>query len=89
MLKINDAASLGEAIRRERKRQGLTQGQLAEYCDVGVNFVSNVERGKETAEIGKVLALLEKLGIVLCVGGRSEWRRISRYTELDAESRFL
>lgn len=65
MTQFTTAAELGAIIRAERKRQRLTQTDLAEYCGVGINFVSSVERGKETVELGKCLLLVQMLGIDL------------------------
>ena len=79
---ITSPADLGAAIREERKRKGLTQLELAQYCGVGLNFVSCVERGKETAEIGKVMRLCQMLGIEIIAERRGAWRKSSRYIEL-------
>ena len=62
---VTNPKDLGELLRRKRKGQNLTQGQVAEFSGVSVKFFSEVERGKETAEIGKVLYLLNTLGIDL------------------------
>lgn len=67
---VTTPKELGELLRKKRKTQNLTQGQVAEYCGVSVKFISEVERGKETAEIGKVLYLLKMLGIDLVVDTR-------------------
>lgn len=58
-------AELGGIVRAERKRQQLTQTELAGLSGVGITFVSQLENGKETAEAGKVLAVLMTLGIDL------------------------
>lgn len=67
---VRNAKVLGELLRKKRKAQHLMQGQVAEYCGVSVKFISEVERGKETAEIGKVLYLLATLGIDLIADSR-------------------
>ena len=67
---ITNPRELGELLRKKRKSQGLTQGRVAEYCGVSVKFISEVERGKETAEIGKILYLLNTLGIDLIADTR-------------------
>jgi len=54
--------AVGAAIRALRKRAGVTQAELAGLAGVGVRFVSEVERGKATAELGKVLRLIDRLG---------------------------
>lgn len=67
-------ADIGEIIRRERKRQGVTQAVAAGLCGVSVHFLSNLERGKETSEFSKVLQVLHAMNIRVYVatpGGQS------------------
>lgn len=54
-------------IRAERKRQGLRQDELAAASGVGTRFLLEVEGGKQTAQIGKILAVLEALGCDLSI----------------------
>lgn len=58
---------IGELVRRVRRAQGLRQDQLAAAAGVGVRFLVEVERGKPTAQIGKVLAVLHALGCRLLI----------------------
>ena len=53
---------LGRIIRAARRAQGLRQDQLAGAAGVGVRFLSELERGKTTARVGKALAVLAALG---------------------------
>lgn len=53
---------LGRIIRAARRAQGLRQDQLAGAAGVGVRFLSELERGKTTARLGKALAVLAALG---------------------------
>ena len=62
---------LGEAIRTRRKELHYTQAFLAEFTGFSVSFISDVERGKATAEIGKTLRLLMILGLDLSVERRA------------------
>ena len=57
--------TLGQAIETERKQRRLTQTQLAELSNTSINFVSQIERGKKTAQIGKVIDILQILGLQL------------------------
>ncbi len=57
-MKIRSVEELGEAIRTRRKELHYTQAFLAEFTGFSVSFISDVERGKATAEIGKTLRLL-------------------------------
>lgn len=58
---------LGRAIESERKRRKLTQGQLAELSNTSINFISQIERGKKTAQIGKIFDVLTILGMQLVI----------------------
>lgn len=62
-LTIRDTEALGKAIRAERKSLGLTQGDLAAASGVSLRFVSELERGRPTAGIGRVLHVLAMLGL--------------------------
>ena len=62
-MKINNSTALGQLIRERRKELNYTQGYLAEFTGLSVTFISDVERGKKTAELEKVLQLLQILGM--------------------------
>lgn len=64
---ISDDKSLGSAIRKQRKSLGLSQFDAAGLCGVGERFLSELERGKRTAELGKVLQVLNRLGLRLAL----------------------
>ena len=66
-MKKSSIGILGEAIEAERKRRKLTQCQLADLSDTSINFISQIERGKKTAQIGKVIDVLQTLGIQLVI----------------------
>ncbi len=70
-MKIRSVEELGEAIRARRKELHYTQAFLAEFTGFSVSFISDVERGKATAEIGKTLQLLMILGLDLSVERRA------------------
>lgn len=63
--KIFSVSQLGAAIRTRRKELGLTQAQLCEYCGCSIRFLSELERGKQTAEVGKVLHVVHMLSMDL------------------------
>lgn len=65
MTAIYDTQTLGRLIREERRRQGLTQTELAGLSGVGITYLSNLERGKETSEIGRALNVVSMLGLDL------------------------
>lgn len=61
-IRIAEVGDIGCAIRAARKAQGLTQREFADITGVGVRFLSELERGKPTAEIGLVLEVIAHLG---------------------------
>jgi HTH-type transcriptional regulator/antitoxin HipB len=58
-------AEIGELVRDTRKRLGVTQKDLALTAGTGLRFVIDLERGKETCELGKSLRILQTLGITV------------------------
>ena len=56
---------IGSTIRDTRKRLGVTQKDLALTSGTGLRFVIDLEKGKETCELGKSLRVLQTLGITL------------------------
>lgn len=64
-MQILDVKSLGQLIKETRKEQKLTQADLAVSAQVGVRFIVDLENGKETAQIGKVLKVCQMLGLKL------------------------
>ena len=62
---LTNASQLAEIVRSERKRQKVSQIRLSQLADVGVRFVRDLEDGKETVRLDKVLAVLETLGIAI------------------------
>ena len=61
---------IGARIRSTRKIQNLTQEQLAATAGVGVRFIRDLEHGKDSCHIGKVLLILAMLGIEVQIDGR-------------------
>ena len=62
---LTNASQLAEIVRRERKRQKVSQIRLSQLADVGTRFVRDLEDGKETVRFDTVLAVLETLGIAV------------------------
>lgn len=62
------SADIGRLIRDTRKRLGVTQKSLALTSGTGLRFIIELERGKETCELGKVLTVLNTLGIKMTLG---------------------
>lgn len=65
--RVMSVADIGDVIRRERRRQGITQAVAAGLCGVSVHFFSNLERGKETSEFARVMQVLGAMNIRLYI----------------------
>lgn len=61
--RIYTPASLGAAIRHYRVAAGLTQTQLAELTGIQRTYLSELESGKETAQLKRILRILRRLGV--------------------------
>jgi transcriptional regulator with XRE-family HTH domain len=61
--RIYTPASLGEAIRYYRQKGGLTQAQLAEQTGLNRTYLAELEQGKETEQVRRILRLLRQLGV--------------------------
>ena len=60
---IQNSEALGKRIRALRRAQKITQAQLAGLANTGIRFIGDLENGKETCHIGKVLRVIETLGV--------------------------
>ena len=64
------AGTIGALVRERRKAAKMTQAQAAGLASVGTRFLSELERGKETVELDKVLLVLRRLGFELVIAPR-------------------
>lgn len=69
--KINSTQELGSVIRYRRKELKTTQTTAAGLSGVGLRFLSELERGKSTVELGKTLQVLRRLGLDIVVVPRT------------------
>lgn len=67
---IQTAAELGGLARAHRKYRRLTLETVSGLGNLSTRFLSEFERGKETAEIGKVLKALRILGLEVIIQPR-------------------
>lgn len=54
---------IGQLVRDTRKAMGVTQQDLALTSGIGLRFIIDLEKGKPTCQLAKVLMLLYTLGI--------------------------
>lgn len=69
---ILTSKTLGERVRVRRKALSITQAELAMTSGTGIRFISDLENGKETCQLGKVLMVLNTLGLHWSLGDGKE-----------------
>lgn len=69
MRTIEDATTLGEAIRQQRRHLKVTQKDLAMASGSGLRFIVDLEKGKPTCQLGKALEIVRVLGMKLEIHG--------------------
>lgn len=62
-MKINDASEFGKALRQRRKELKYTQKDLSEFTGFSISYLSDLENGKQTTELGKAIYIANLLGI--------------------------
>ena len=67
LVKVTSPQELGLIVRAARKQQKLRMDDVAGSAGVGPVFVRDVERGKPTVQLGRVMKLLAELGVTLNV----------------------
>lgn len=64
---LKTSVEIGALIRKLRKRQGVTQEQLAGIANTGIRFIGDLENGKPTCQVGKLLRVLAALGVEMLI----------------------
>jgi len=64
---VTAPAELGNAVRTARGAMGLTIREAAERARVGKRFVLEVEQGKTSARLDKVLALMAAVNLLAII----------------------
>ena len=71
-VKLQTVAEIGALIRKTRKEQHVSQAVLAGLSMVGTRFISDLENGKGTIQVQKLLDVLNALGLGLYIFNRWE-----------------
>lgn len=74
--RVRSPEALGRLAREERKRQGLTLNKVYSVSGLTTRFLSEFERGKPNASIGRVMDSLQALGLEMLVMPRGEAERL-------------
>ena len=69
---VSTPKEFGAAIRAQRKKLHYTQAALSEFTGFSVSFLSDLENGKETIELGKAMYLANLLGMDLTLQARGD-----------------
>lgn len=67
---VSSAQDIGKLVKVKRKQDGLTQTELAELCQVGTRFLSELENGKPSLHLDKVMLVLQNLGLQVSIEPR-------------------
>lgn len=67
---VRSAEDLGQVARTHRKNRNLTLETVSGLGNLSPRFLSEFERGKETAEIGKILKALQTIGLEVIIQPR-------------------
>lgn len=62
---INSSKKFGLLIKDTRKKNHITQRELAAASGTGIRFIQDLEKGKSTCELDKALTVASMLGIEL------------------------
>ncbi len=63
--------NIGTQVRMRRRDLGLRQDEAADLAGVSERFIREVESGKPTVRLDKLVALLDALGLQLDVRSRT------------------
>jgi len=62
-MKITNTKMFGEIVRDRRKKLDFTQKYICEVSGISASYISDLENGKATIELGKAIQLANLLGI--------------------------
>lgn len=63
---------IGTLVQGRRRQLSLTQAELALTCGTGIRFISELENGKETCQLGRTLTVLATLGLRVSIQNPDE-----------------
>ncbi|MEX8518974.1 MAG: transcriptional regulator [Leptothrix sp. (in: b-proteobacteria)] len=66
-LVVRSAADVGQIVREQRRKLSLRQIDLAGIGNTGNRLIVDIEKGKPTVQLQKVLDVLDLLGLELTI----------------------
>ncbi len=70
-MRVFNSKDFGECIKKRRKYLGYTQKYISDFTGLSVTYISDLENGKKTIELGKALLLANMLGLNLEINERN------------------
>ena len=83
-MRVQTPRALGALVRGHRRSLKLTQASLARKAGVSRAWITEFEAGKPTVELGRVLAVLDALGLVLDAHTAASPKASDRAQDLDS-----
>ncbi len=74
---VHNPSELGRLASQTRTELGLRQSDLHVYTKLATRFIGEVEHGKETAQIGKVMDMLGSMGLELVIRPKSDKTKVN------------
>jgi HTH-type transcriptional regulator/antitoxin HipB len=84
-MRLESAEPISWLVRRARKKRSWTQNHLASKANVGVRFIIDLESGKESVRLDKLLAVLGAIGIELHISQPTTSAPEARMDEKDVK----
>jgi len=81
--RVQTPVELGALFRAERKRRNLTLADVYDATALSIRFLSEFERGKENASVGRVLRALASLGLEVLILPRGTSQRVLRMARVE------
>ena len=66
-MRVESTKSFGQAIKSARRRQRMTQRDLALISGTGERFIVDLEAGKATSQLGRALAVAAAVGLIVSI----------------------
>ena len=70
-VRVRSAKDLGAFVQTIRASQKMTQADIAGLANTGNRFIVELEDGKETVQLNKVLDVLSVLGLEITISRKS------------------
>lgn len=82
---VRSPEDVGRILRAERRRRGWTLDQVYASTALSTRFLSELERGKPNASLGRTLRALESLGLEVLVLPRTDAQTALRHLARSAQ----